>query len=153
MSQAFIVTELNGDGPLIVGGPAAKESAVAFGQRPRIGDPVFTRFDRLHVVMGIQEDGGFAGGTEPFAIGIRIAVAGPQDVDVLQSSGAHHVAGQLGGLLDFLLMLAIGADARNGHQSGQIGHEILVIRHQPVQNVLHWRTSLSEKLSQREFTN
>ena len=44
--------------------------------------------DRLHVVMGVEEHGRFAGSAEPFAVGVGIGIAALQDLDVLQTGRA-----------------------------------------------------------------
>ena len=38
---------------------------------------------------------------------------------------------------DFLLMLAVGADAGNGHEPGQIAYQLFVISRQPIMDLLH----------------
>ena len=57
--------QLSGNGALVIGGAAAKQPAVPARQRPGVGFPVVLRVadlvDRLHVVMGIQEDRRLAG--------------------------------------------------------------------------------------------
>jgi hypothetical protein len=55
----------------------------------------------------------------------------------LQAGLAHLLAGERRGALDLLLVLAVGADARDGDQVGQAADDRLVVLRQPVQCRFH----------------
>ncbi len=80
--------EEGGDRALVVGGAAGEEPAVAARQLPRVGLPLLDEVDRLHVVVGVQEDGRLAGRVEPLAVGVRERVADLQHLDVVQARRA-----------------------------------------------------------------
>src|SRR6266542_3653002 len=93
--------------------------------------------DRLHIVMGVQEHGRLAGGAKPLAVGVGVRAVAAEDLSLLQSGAAHLLARQLGGLFDLLLVFAVGADAADGHQVGQVLDEVSVVLVQPIEVHLH----------------
>src|SRR5262249_45785194 len=93
--------------------------------------------DGLHVVMGIKEYRRLAGSPQPLTVGIGVGAARAQGVYVLQTGLAHLLASERCRLADLLLMLAVGADARNGNQVGQSANQGSMILRQPIQNRLH----------------
>src|SRR6185312_12968918 len=108
--------ELSADGALVVGGAAGEQTAVAARQLPGIGKPLLLEVNRLDVVVGIKEDGRFAGGLEPFAVRIWKRVADAEHLDVVEPSFAH-LSGRKGRrAVDLRGMFAVRADARNGDQ-------------------------------------
>ena len=70
--------ELGGDGPLVVGAAPAKQPAIAARQLPGRRLPLLEEVNRLHVVMGVEEDRRFAGRAQPLAVGIGVGIAGLQ---------------------------------------------------------------------------
>src|SRR5207248_557580 len=88
-------------------------------------------------VVRVEEYGGFAGSSEPFAVSVRIGIARAQDLDILQTRPAHLFAGQRGRLLDLLLVLAVRADAGDGDQICQVADQGSVILREPIQDGLH----------------
>src|SRR5262249_25472293 len=60
-----------------------------------------------------------------------------QDGDVLQTGPAHLRARELGRLLDLLLVRAVGADALDGDEVGEVLYEPDVVLREPVEHGLH----------------
>ena len=112
---------------LVVGGAAAKEPAIAPRQFPRIRFPLIVEIDRLHVVVGVQEDGRLIGAVEPLAIGVRVRVADFEHLDFLQAGRPHLIARERRGAFDLLGVLAIGRDAVNRDLIGQAANDIFVV--------------------------
>src|SRR5262245_41098917 len=84
--------------------------------------------------MGVEKDGRFARSAQPFAVGVRVGIAAAEDLDILQAGLAHLRTGERGTLLDFLLVFAVGADAGNRHQVGQVADQRGMILLEPIQS-------------------
>ena len=78
-----------------------------------------------------------AGRTEPLAVGIRIGITATKDLDLMQSRLTHLVARQGCRLVDFLLMLAVVADAGDRHQVRETTHYLGMVLRQPIEDGLH----------------
>ena len=86
--------------PLSSADAAGEEPAVAARELPRVALPLLDEVDRLHVVVGVEEDRRLAGCFEPLAVGVRQGAADSQHLDVVQPRVPHLVAGELRGAVD-----------------------------------------------------
>ena len=87
--------------------------------------------------MRIKKHRRLARRTKPFPIGIGIRITGAQNADIIEAGAAHQLTGQLGALLQLALVLAIGADAGDRHQTGEVAHQFSVVSGQPVKDFFH----------------
>ena len=90
--------------------------------------PLLDEVDRLHVVVGVEEDGRLAGRVEPLAVGVGERVARREATSTLcRPALPHLLAGELRGAVDLGVVLAVGADALDGDQVGQAADDLFVI--------------------------
>ena len=88
--------------------------------------PFVERVGGLHVVVGVAEDGGLAGGVQPVGVDERMALGG-DDFDVLHADAAQFVGDEVGGFLNVGLVFVEGADAGNAEKIFEFVEKTLLI--------------------------
>jgi hypothetical protein len=116
--KGFECFDVDVDLALVIGGPAAKEIAVACGGLKSGRRPEVERFRRLDVIVAVEKDRGLAGGLEGFRIDQRMKFGG-NDLNRFKPGGCEFVGDPASGALNVGLVLALGAHAGNAQKFAQ----------------------------------
>ena len=100
---------------LVVGGTTSKEVAVSNGGFERGRSPEIERLGRLHVIVAVKEDGGFARSFQRFRIDEWVEIRG-YDLNRFKSGGAQVIGHPARTSFDVRLVLALSADARDSQE-------------------------------------
>src|SRR6266849_7548649 len=112
------------DLPFVVGGAAAEEIAVTHGGLESRRGPKIERLGRLHVVVAIEKNRGFAGSFERFRVDERVKI-GRDNFNRFKARGTEIVRDPAGAALDIRLVFALGADAGNAQEFAKL-RQVLV---------------------------
>src|SRR3990167_8679592 len=136
LHEGFQRLEVHEDLALVVHHAAGVELAVAQGQLPGRREPLVERLGRLHVVVAVEEQGGFAGGVQPLAVDDGMA-GGGDELHFLQADALHLVGHPLRSALDVSLVFAARAHARNRAELFQLVEVTIVAALNGVNHLLH----------------
>ncbi len=123
--------------PLIVGGPPGVEIPVADGGLEGGRFPLIQRVGGLYVVMAIDQHR--RGARHRRRLGVHDRVARRRHQLDVQLHGAKLVGHPVGGLVDVVAMLAVGADAGDAQQFAQFALEAVALFTQIVVKGRHIR--------------
>ena len=101
---------------------AGVDVVVALGGLEGRSHPLIERIGRLHVVVGVHQHGGLAGGVQPVGIHQRMSF-GRDDFDVFDADAAQFVGHEVGRFLHVGFVLVQGADAGDAKKIFQFVRE------------------------------
>ena len=117
------------DPGFVIGGSASEETIAPAGGDERFGVPILGASGRLHVVMGVEEDGRGAfgrrhGGHDGRVSRGSVGLVGAEDVDV-EAEVAGQAGDRLGAGRDIRGVEARPGDGGNGYEIREIAEDLL----------------------------